>query len=234
MTQLYWFSVKLRFTLNQYSMMRACDAELETKYHSLELPADDGNAETRPPKPRKTISRKNQTAFDLTTALYQMVGVDLTQIHGVDALTAQVVLSEIGTDLNRWPTVKHFASWLGLCPQNRITGGKVKQQGTAKTKNRAYTALRVAAQALWHSRSANGAFYRRLRAKHGPAKATTATAHRLARIIYHMLKNRTDYIDPGLTAYEEQHRERAIRSLKRRAARLGLSLTPTLSDSPIS
>lgn len=115
---------------------------------------------------------------------------------------------------------------MGLCPQNEITGGKVKHRGTTKTHNRANTALRVAAQALWRSHSALGAFFRRIRSQHGGAVAVTATAHKLARMIYHLLKYRTDYRDPGTQAYDTQQRERAERSLRRQAARLGFTLTP--------
>lgn len=204
----------------------ACDAELGALYADLEPPSPPDDASTTPPDAEKSKRRTNQAHFDLATSLYRMAGVDLTRIDGIDALTAQVVLSETGLDMSKWPTVKHFASWLGLCPRHEITGGKVKRRGTAKTRNRANTALRLAAQSLWRSNSALGAFYRRTRARHGPCIATTATAHKLARMIYHMLKHREDYIDPGAAAYEQQHRERALRSLRRRAKRLGFTLAP--------
>jgi len=214
--------------------IRECDAELEALYRDLQAPEGGDGPLTRPPAPRSAKARKNQAHFDLAASLYAVAGVDLTQIDGLDALTAQVILSEIGTDMSKWPTVKHFASWLGLCPQHQITGGKIKQRGTAKNQNRASTALRVAAQALWHSQSANGAYYRRIRAKHGPAIATTATAHRLARTIYHMLKNRVDYVDPGAEAYERRHRDRILQSLKKRAAHLGFTLTPMPNAAAVS
>lgn len=209
--------------------MQECDQTIQAHYASMPdaPPGDD----TSPPKANKRKRRKNQPHFDLASSLYQTVGVDLTEIDGIDTLTAQTVLAEIGLDMSRWPTVKHFASWLGLAPYNEISGGKVLRTRTKKTKNRANTALRVAAQSLHRSDSALGAFFRRMRAKHGPAKAMTATAHKLARIIYYMLRDRTPYHDPGAKQYEEQHQARLIRNLKRKAARFGMQLIPAESPS---
>jgi transposase len=209
--------------------IQQCDNELEALYGHLDAPRTPGAPSAQPPAQRTAKPRKNQAHFDLASSLYRVAGVDLTRIDGIDALTAQVVLSEIGLDMTKWPTAKHFASWLGLCPQNEITGGKVKRRGTAKTTNRANTALRIAAQTLWRSDSALGAFYRRVRAKHGAPVATTATAHKLARMIYHMLTHRDDYVDPGPQAYDLQQRERVLRNLRRRAARLGFQLAPAPS-----
>ena len=200
-----------------------CDAELEAMYQEFDLPDEPG---TPPPDPRKSKRRKNQPYFDLAQSLYRMTGVDLTQIDGLDALTVQTILSEVGTDMSPWPTVKHFSSWLRLSPNNKVTGGKVKQRGTQPSKNRANTAFRVAAQSLARSDCALGAFYRRIRARHGSPKAVTATAHKLARIVYFMLKNRQPYHDPGADYYEEQYRIRAIRNLQRRASKLGIRLEP--------
>ena len=202
-----------------------CDAEMEAMYAALP-PSEPGDSASRPPKPTQRKPRKNQAHFDLATSLYRMVGVNLASIDGVDALTAQTILTEIGTDMSCWPTVKHFTSWLCLSPYNDISGGKVLRSRTKKTKNRASTAFRIAAQSLSRSQSALGAFYRRMRAKHGPAKANKATAHKLARIVYHMLKHRNAYVDPGETAYIQQQRDRTIRNLKRRATLLGLQLIP--------
>jgi transposase len=203
--------------------LQDCDAELEALYQQFDPPKDPG---TPPPAPRHTKRRKNQAAFDLGAALYRMTGVDLLSIDGLDALTLQKVLSETGTDMSRWPTVKHFAAWLRLCPNNRITGGKVKQSGTQPTTNRASTALRVAATSLERSQSALGAFYRRMRARLGAPLAITATAHKLARIIYFMLRDRTPYQDAGIHSYEQKFRERMVRNLNRQAARLGFRLEP--------
>jgi transposase len=219
----------LKQALAQYDFylrqLQECDAEMEAMYADLPPchPDDQGSP---PPEPRTQKPRKNQAHFDLATSLYRIVGVDLAAIDGIDALSAHAIITEIGIDVTSWPTVKHFTSWLGLSPHNDKSGGKVLRSRTKKTQNKANLALRLAAQSLSRSDSALGAFYRRMRAKHGPTKANTATAHKLARIVYSMLKNRTAYSDPGVTYYEQQHRDRAIRNLKRRAATLGLDLTP--------
>jgi transposase len=203
--------------------LQACDAELEALYNEFEPPDQPG---TPPPDPRTAKRRKNQPYFDLAPSLYRLAGVDLTEVDGLNALTVQTILSEIGTDMSAWPTVKHFASWLRLCPNNQVTGGKVKSRGTQPTQNRASTAFRIAAQSLARSDSSRGAFYRRIRAKHGAPKAVTATAHKLARTVYFMLKRKEPYRDPGADYYEEQYRARVVRSLERKAAKLGLRLEP--------
>ena len=203
--------------------LRACDVELEAMYNEFEPPDGPG---TEPPAPRTTKRRKNQPYFDLARSLYRLTGVDLTQVDGLDTMTVQTILSEIGTDMSPWPTVKHFTSWLRLAPNNKVTGGRVRSRRTQPTQNRASTAFRIAAQSLARSDSALGAFYRRMRARHGAPKAITATAHKLARIVYFMLKRREPYRDPGADYYEEQHRVRVIRNLQRRAAKLGMRLEP--------
>jgi transposase len=205
--------------------LQRCDAELEALYREFDPPEDPG---TPPPTPRTRKRRKNQAYFDLAPALYRLSGgVDLTQIDGVDEMTIQKVLSEIGTDMSKWPTDKHFCSWLRLCPNNQITGGKVKQTRVQPTTNRASTALRVAASSLKHSDSALGAFYRRICARSGAPAAVTATAHKLARIIYAMLKYRKPYHDFGAHYFEQQYRERVLRKLNRQATRLGFRLEPS-------
>ena len=203
--------------------LAACDAELEALYNEIETPDKPG---TKPPQLRRSKRRKNQPHFDLSQSLYRMTGVDLTEVDGLDALTVQDILSEIGTDISAWPTEKHFASWLRLSPNNKVTGGKVKRRGTQPTQNRASNAFRLAAQSLARSNSALGAFYRRIRAKHGAPKAITATAHKLARIVYFMLKYRQPYRDPGAYYYDEQYRARTIRNLRRKASKLGMRLEP--------
>ena len=150
--------------------------------------------------------------------------MDLTQIDGLNTLTIQKVLTETGVDMSPWPTVKHFTSWLSLCPHNDKTGGKVIKSHTKKTQNRAAAALRMAAQSLLHSKSALGSYHRRMRAKLGGPQAITATAHKLARIIYSMLKNQTEFVGLDESYDQEQARQRAIKGLKRKAKNLGFEL----------
>jgi hypothetical protein len=146
------------------------------------------------------------------------------RIDGIDVGVAQTVISEVGFDMTRWKTEAHFASWLGLCPDNRITGGKVIRKGTRHVVNRAATALRLAATTLLRSQSYLGAQYRRLRGKLGAPKAITAMAHKLARLVYRMLKWGREYVDKGLQYYEERHRQQQVHLLKKRAAKLGLQI----------
>lgn len=217
------FALKQALELYDFynQQIKACDEELEKRYLAFTPQVD---IEAKPLPPRKRKARANEPDFDLRTYLYQMTGVDLTRIDGLDVLTVQEVISEIGLDMSKWPTVKHFTAWLCLAPNNQVTGGKVRKRGTKKTTNRANTALRLAAQAVARSNSALGAFYRRKRAQLGAPKAITATAHKIARIIYFMLKNKQEYHDPGADYYEEQYRQRAIANLKRKAKKLGLDV----------
>ena len=144
----------------------------------------------------------------------------------MDGYTALKVVSEIGTDMSKWPSAKHFASWLGLSPNNRVTGRKVISSRTKPSANRVAKALRLAANALHRSDSALGAFLRRKKAHLGPPKAITATAHKLALIVYSMLRHGQGYVDAGAEHYESQYHQRAVRAAKRRAAQLGYELVP--------
>ena len=205
------------------AQLAACDNELEAHYAVFE-PQVDIVEQPLPDKP--TRRQGNQPDFDLRAYLYLTCGVDLTAVDGIDVVLAQDILAEIGTDMSQWKTEKHFASWLGLSPNNRSSAGKVKSRHTKKTKNRANTAFRLAAQAVSRSQSAFGAFYRRIKAKHGAPVAITATAHKIARTIYHMLKHRTPFVDTGADAYNEQQRQRSLRALNRLAKQLGFQLVP--------
>jgi len=148
--------------------------------------------------------------------------VDLTRIDGIDVGVAQTLISEVGLDMTRWQDEHHFASWLGLCPDNRITGGHVIRRGTRHVVNRAATALRIGAATLLRSQSYLGAQYRRFRGKLGAPKAITAMAHKLARLVYRLLRWGHDYVDKGLQYYEDQHRQQQLRSLQKKALKLGL------------
>jgi hypothetical protein len=151
-------------------------------------------------------------------------GVDLTAIEGIDETTALVLLSEVGTDMSRWLSLKHFTSWLGLCPQHKISGGKILSRRTRRGASRAKRALRLAARSLHRSKSALGAFLRRMKSRHGMAHALTATAHKLARLVYTLLRHGTAYVAQEVAVYEAQFRERAVKALGRKAKELGFAL----------
>ena len=167
----------------------------------------------------------------LGKALLRMTGVDLTRINGIDTNTALKIIAEIGTDMNRWKSAKEFSSWLGLCPGVKVSGGKVLSGKTKQVANRAATALRMAAFTLFNSKSALGAYLRRQRARMGAPKAITATAHKLARLIYAMLKHGTAYVDAGQEYYEERYRSRVLHNLKRKASEMGFKLVEAAESS---
>lgn len=214
----------LRQALELYDVyqqkIQACDQQIEAYMKTLESHGDPKDLS----KPTATKRRKNQVHFDLRQQLYTWTGVDLTSLPGIDAMTAQTVLSESGTDMSRFATEKHYSSWLGLCPNHQITGGKVRKRRTRKVQNRAATALRVAAQSLHKSKTALGAYYRRMRGRLGPAKAITATAHKLAILIYRVLKFGMQYVEYGQHAYEQQYHERTRNLLAKRVRQMGYAM----------
>jgi transposase len=177
-----------------------------------------------PSRKRPSGNSPHEPHFDVRTALYYLCGVDLTAIEGIGEMHALVIISEIGTDLSAWPTVQHFSSWLGLCPNWKKTGGKVKSSRTRRGKNRAATALRLAAFALMNSKSYLGAYLRRQRMRLGAPKAITATAHKLARIIYNMLRFGVAYAEKTEAEYAAQVHGRRVKSLHRQARELGYEL----------
>jgi transposase len=205
----------------------ACDRKIEAHLETIDRKLDAALAPLPPPR-RSGMqpNRKHIPQFDVRTPLYQITGVDLTQIDGIGVQTAEVLLSEVGADMSKWKTEKHFASWLGLSPDNQITGGKVIKRGTKKVVNRAATALRLAAQTLFRSKSALGAKFRRLRTRLGAPKATTAMANHLAKLIYRMLKFGHEYVDKGMEFYEKKYRDQYLRYLKKQAAKQGFQLIP--------
>lgn len=158
---------------------------------------------------------------------WRATGVELTAIEGINDHTALVLRSEIGTDMSRWPTEKHCAAWLGLCPLPKISGGKGLSRKIRPSANRAAVALRLAASCLQHSQSALGAFFRRLKARLGTPKAVVATAHKLARLVYRLLKHGDAYVAQGLADYEHPYRDRLVKNLARTAKDLGYQLLPT-------
>ncbi len=201
-----------------------CTLRIETHLKSMESKT---TTEQPPPRGRHERSHRKQMPWlDLGAQLYRIAGVDLTQIDGIQVQTAQTVISEVGVDMSRWRTEKQFTSWLGLCPDNRISGGKVLKRGTRHVVNRAATALRMAAWSLFRSQSALGANFRRLRRKLGAPKAVTAMAHKLARLVYRMLKFGQAYVDKGMEHYEAKYRQNQIKWLAKSASALNLQLTP--------
>ena len=156
-----------------------------------------------------------------------MVGVDLTQIHGIGPYLAVKMVGECGNDMTKWPSAKHFTSWLCLSPGNKISGGKVLSSRTRRTNNRVTSLLRMSAITVGKTDTALGAYYRRLAARIGKAKAVTATARKIAILFYNALRYGQKYTDPGASYYETRHRERVVRHLERRARQLGFTLEAT-------
>jgi len=199
----------------------SCDAAIEAQLERMGSGNDRGDIP--PTKKKKTKSSPN---FDVRGDIYRMTGVDLTQIDGLNEVSVLKIISETGIDVSPWPTVKHFSSWLGISPGNKITGGKILSSKTKPSANRAAEAFRVAAFGMFNSKSALGAYCRRQRARLGAPKAITATAHKIARTFYSMLKNGSEYVDQGQDYYEQQYRDRITRNLKKRAADMGFDLVP--------
>jgi transposase len=231
------YRVEHLFALKQavalYDSYQAQLAECDQQIAAYLASMDRVTAAAPPPpaKPRQT-PKHNQPRFDARTQLYQVCGVDLTSLDGLEAGSALALIAEIGTDMARWPSANHFVSWLGLCPGTKISGGKVLSSKSRPTANRAAGILRMAAASLHHSQSALGAYYRRMAARIGKPQAVTATAHKLARIVSSMLKHGTAYVDAGQDYYERQYKQRAVRSLQQRAKALGFELVQPVPQVP--
>jgi hypothetical protein len=178
--------------------LQACDEEVQRQLAAIPSKADKADLAAIPTRKRGNKAKNNQPTFDLRSELFALTGVDLTQVEGIDAVTAFTIISEQGADMSRFPSEKHFASHLGLCPNNQITGGRIRKRKTRKVTSRAANALRIAAQSLRRSQSALGQFYRRMHGRLGPAKAITATAHKLAKLIYRLLKHGEQYLPPDI------------------------------------
>jgi transposase len=201
-----------------------CDVEIERAVAGLNI--DRPAPEAPLPKAKHRNKLPSDPNFDVRSAMYQLAGTDLTQIHGIGPFLALRLIAECGTDLSRWRTAKHFTSWLTLSPGCKISGGKVLSAHTRKTSNRVTVALRLAAVTVGRSNTALGAFYRRLAGRIGNAKAVTATARKIAVLFYNAMRYGMDYRDPGADHYEQQYRDRVIKQLHRRAAQFGYALQP--------
>ncbi len=201
-----------------------CDAEIERAVAALNQHRPTPSEPL--PKARHRTRQPSEPHFDVRSAMYQLAGTDLTQIHGIGPFLALRLIAECGTDLSRWPTAKHFTSWLPLSPGCKISGGKVLSAHTRKTSSRVTVDLRLAAVNVGKTDTALGAFYPRLAACIGKAKAVTATAHKIAVLFYNAMRYGMAYRDPGADHYEQQYRDRVIKQLHRRAAQFGFALRP--------
>src|SRR5262249_55704677 len=176
--------------------------------------------------PRRTPHSHSQNAPEVNTRAHilRITGVDLVAVHGISASIAQTILAEMGTDMSKWPDDKHCCSWLGLAPQNDLSGGKVLTSRTMHNRNRAAQAFRMAAHSVLRADCAFGALYRRMKGRLGPAQALVATAHKIARTVYHMLNEHVPYYDIVAAEYNKRFRERELKSLQKKAAKLGYKL----------
>jgi transposase len=202
-----------------------CDQALEQHYTALKPRWDGPDTLPEIPPVKPNSKSKNQPTFNVRAQLVRLTGVDLVAISGISQSLAQVIVAEVGTDMSQFPTDKQFCSWLGLAPHNDISGGKVLKSHVLKTDNRAGQALRQAAQSNIKSQSVFGAYYRRKRARLGPEQAIVATAHKIARVVYHLLKHREAYEPLSAQDYDQHWQDRELAVLKKKAAKLGFSLT---------
>lgn len=217
--------------------IQTCDGEIESVLHRLA-------AKQRRPKapcPARRCKPRfcdNEPRFEIRDPLHRLAGADLTQIDSIGPYTALKLIAEIGTDMSRWPTYKHFTSWLTLAPKNKISGARLISSRTQPSANRAATVLRMCAMVVGRTSTALGAYYRRMAYRIGKPKAITATARKLAILVYRALKGDLDYNDPGAQAYEDHHRTRTLRNLRKRARQLGFGLvnieTGELLHGPVS
>jgi transposase len=219
------FGLKQALKLYEFyqKQLRECDGQIETCLRSMK---DQSDGRRLPVSLRKHKADKNEPRFGARELLFRMSGVDLTQIEGISVTTALVVLSEIGTDLSKFPHEKNFVSWLGLCPQHRGSAGKILKRRIRRGANRAARALRMAAQGCHHAKNALGAFYRRIQGRAGGPKALVATARKIAERVYRLLKYGQEYVRQSEHVYEAAYQKRLVHSMAKKAASLGYKLVP--------
>lgn len=197
-----------------------CDEQIKKKLEQLspvEKPLEVGNKRRKP--------KKYEYTFNVAEHLKQLVGADLTTIPGIDVSSALKFISEIGTDIKKWPTEKHFCSWLGLCPGTKISGGRRLSSHRSHCTNKAAIILRMGASSLYKSKTAMGAHLRKMKARMGPVEAITATGHKMARAVYYMMLRKEDFKEDGASFYDKLHQEKTLKFLKKRAGSLGYALT---------
>lgn len=220
------FLLRQAFQLYEFYLQQIQECDGKIQQYMSTLPDLSGGLPLEKPL-KKKARRDNNFYFDAQLESYRLCGIDLTQIEGIQSQTALVILSEIGTDLSAFPSSKHFCSWLGVSPQHKVSGGKILQRRHRRKPNRAAQALRLAARSLHHSQSALGGYFRRMKIKQGTPKAIVTTAHKLARLVYALLKHGVDYMKKSLETEEQDYRERCVKSLEKRAKELGFQLSPT-------
>lgn len=223
------FALKQAYEVYRFHhvQIQECDVQIAAELAGL---PDRSEGRAFGTKPRKRGRKRNESHFEATGPLFRALGVDLTEIEGIDVATALVILAEIGVDVSRFPTEKHFAAWLGLCPRQHESNKTKKKRGPRRGKNRIAQALRLAARSVGRSQTALGLFYRRIKSRIGPAGAITATAHKLARLVYIMLKYGRDYVKTSMAEYESKMRSKLEQSLRRKAQALGFELVPRESE----
>jgi transposase len=221
------FALKQALKLYEFyqKQLRDCEAQIESCLRGLE-DKSQGAPLPKSQRQRRRKPEKNEVRFGARELLFRMAGVDLTVLEGISETTALVLLSELGTDLSAFPHEKNFVSWLGLCPQHRGSAGKIFKRRTRRGANRAARALRMAAQGCHRAQNALGAFYRRIQARAGGAKAIVATARKIAERVYRLLKYGQEYVRQSVEAYEAAYRQRQEKALAKKAASLGYKLVP--------
>ena len=214
------------------AQISACDAQIEHTFAVIKPrfepapPVPAPTEATTSPRRKPHSHSKNAPEVNTRAHILRITGVDLVAVHGISDSLAQTILAEIGTNMDKWPDDKHCCSWLGLAPKNDISGGKVLKSRTMKNRNRAAQAFRMAAHSVIRADCAFGAFYRRLKGRLGPTQALVATAHKIARTVYHMLKDQVSYHDIGAAEYNKRFRERELKYLQKKATKLGYTLSP--------
>lgn len=223
------FALRQSLAAYRYYQQLVLETDQEIQRQMFELDAAD-NALAKMPKRTKRLPYQRQghepRVFDLRSELYRIFGVDLTNVPGISAMTSQTILCEVGTDVSRFRNASAFASWLGLCPEKKISGGKVLFTKSRRVRSRVAIALRLAARSLHHAKDYMGEFFRRICRKLGKPQAITATAHKLARIVYHLLSTREEYDESVFHQCEEEALNRAEMRLRRQAAHLGFRIIP--------
>jgi transposase len=205
--------------------LQECDRELERKFSALK-PVHDDDLPPLDTTDKRNTHTKNAFSYDARDLLYHLLGVDLVAIDGLNEVTVSKIITEIGTDMSRWKNDKHLCSWLCLAPHKDISGGKVLRSHIAPARNRAGQAFRLAAQSVGRTDTALGVYFRRTRAKHGARYAIVATAHKIARIVYAMLRDRKPYDQVSAEEFTQRERERELDRLQKKATKLGFTLTP--------